>query len=332
MMTSRAILLVLAVSLLTQVPAVARAGELLPPREGTVRYEPPRGDDQVDPRFKLERHEFAFKQEPIAAATDKLSLWTVTFPSPVTTPHEANNTVHCEYYLPRSDKPVPGVIVLHILGGDFNLSRLFCAALAEKGVAALFLKMPYYGPRQAPGRRRMVTNDPRETAEGMTQAILDIRRATAFLASQKEIDAERLGVFGISLGGITGALAVTAEPRLTNACFLLAGGDLGRVAWESKELVKARSEWTARGGTEEEFRELLSVVDPVRYAKNARGRRILMMNAKEDEVIPKACTESLWEAFGKPEILWYDGGHYSVVKHMLDALRRTSDFFAAKES
>jgi dienelactone hydrolase len=299
--------------------------------KGTVPYVPPKGDDKIDARFRLEKHEFDFEQKPIGSATEQLSLWTVTFPSPVKTPHENNNTVHCEYFLPKSDKPVPGVIVLHILGGDFNLSRLFCAGLAEKGTAALFLKMPYYGPRQQPGvKRKMISPDPQETVEGMTQAILDIRRATAFLASQKEIDSERLGIFGISLGGITGSLALTAEPRLNNACFLLAGGDLGKVAWQSKELAKVREDWISKGGTEQGFRDVLGVIDPCRYGDNVRGKRILLLNAKSDEVIPKVCTESLWESFGKPEIIWYDGGHYSVARHILDALKRTSTFFAER--
>ncbi len=307
----------------------AAADGLPPTKQGTVKYAPPRGDDQIDKRFRLEAHEFAFEQKPLAPATDQISLWTVTFPSPVVSPHENNNTVHCELYLPKKDEPVPGVIVLHILGGDFNLSRLFCAALAEKGVAAMFLKMPYYGPRQQPGvMRRMISPNPEETVEGMTQAILDIRRATAFLETQKEIDPKRLGIFGISLGGITGALATTAEPRLQNCCYLLAGGDLGKVVLESKELEKIRKELKFTADDEEKFRAVLDAIDPVRYAGSVKGKRILMLNAKSDEIIPKACTESLWVAFGKPEIVWYDGGHYSVARHLLDAMRRTTDFFA----
>jgi dienelactone hydrolase len=330
MLSHRALwfLLLLGVGFLLAGPVAAQERPVI---EGSIKYQPPAGDEAVDERFRLPAHEFVYQQKPIAGETDELSLWTVTFPSPVTTPHENNNTVHCEYFLPKHDKAVPGVIVLHILGGDFNLSRLFCAGLAEKGVAALFLKMPYYGPRREAGiKRRMISPDPRETVASMTQAILDIRRATAFLAAQKEIDPNRLGIFGISLGGITGSLALTAEPRLQNACFLLAGGDLGKVAWESKELEKVRQQWIDGGGDERTFRDTLGVIDPVRYAPNARGRRILMLNAKEDEVIPKECTIALWEAFGKPDICWYDGGHYSVAKHLFDALRKTSTFFAAE--
>ena len=71
------------------------------------------------------------------------------------------------------------------------------------------------------------------------------------------------------------------------------------------------------------------MIDPVQYGGNVRGRRILMLNAREDEVIPKPCTLSLWEALGQPEIVWYSGGHYSVIRHLLDAIRRVTDFFVA---
>ncbi len=298
---------------------------------GVVHYEPTEHEANVAPQFRLDAHSFPFQESPLGQMTDDLAISFVTFPSPVATPEENNNTVHCEYYRPlRADasKPAPGVVVLHILGGDFELSRLFCNALAHRGTAALFLKMPYYGPRRQPDSpRRMISSDPRETVEGMTQAVLDIRRGVAWLAAREEVSDEDLGVFGISLGGITGALALTAEPRLQNACFLLAGGDLGKVAWESKELEKVRRQWVERGGSKDEFFEVMKTVDPATYAANARGRRILMLNAKEDEVVPPECTTALWKALGEPEIVWYDGGHYSVVRHIFSALSRTTRFF-----
>src|SRR5262249_40545845 len=150
------------------------------------------------------------------------------------------------------------------------------------------------GPRRQPEARvRMVSEDPRETVNGMRQAVLDIRRGAAWLAAQEEIDAEQLGIFGISLGGITTALAATAEPRFKKICPMLAGGDVGQVAWDNPELVKLRRKWTDAGGTKDEFLTLWKSIDPVTYGNNVRGRKILMLNASHDEVIPKACTESL---------------------------------------
>ena len=314
--------------------SLLRAEDRPPPVriQGEVKYLPPQSEDGIPDRFKLTAHSFTYEGVQLPLDSKTIEIWDVTFPSPVKTASELNNTVYCEYFRPKGLEPgkkAPGVIVLHILGGDFQLSRLFCNNLAQRGVAALFLKMPYYGPRRDPNSpRRMISPDPRETVEGMTQAILDIRRGAAWLAAREEVNGEQLGIFGISLGGITGALAATAEPRLKNVCLLLAGGDLGKVVIESKEIEKFRREF-GKLPSKEEFLTVLHDIDPVVYGNNVKGRRILMMNAKEDEVIPKACTESLWNAFGQPEIHWYNGGHYSVAWHLLDALDKTGDFFVA---
>ena len=298
---------------------------------GTVKFAPTAAEQNVPTRFQLTAHEFRFEQSPLRTFSKSFEIFEVKFPSPVETPHPKNNMVHCEYFRPLGGGKHPGVIVLHILGGDFDLARLFCRSLASEGTAALFLKMPYYGPRRDPGSpARMVSIDPNETVRGMTQAILDIRRGTAWLAAQDEIDADQLGIMGISLGGITSALAVSVEPRLQKACLLLAGGDIGKVAWESRELAKLREKWIAGGGTQESLRELIQVIDPVTYAPQARGKKILMLNARNDEVIPPSCTESLWHALGEPEIVWWDAGHYTAIRYIFAGISRTAAFFKAQ--
>jgi dienelactone hydrolase len=297
-------------------------------RTGDVSFEPAANEAQLPARFRLEAHRFDFRQTALESAATKIELFEVTFPSPVVTPHKNNNTVYCEYFRPKAEGKHPAVVVLHILGGDFPLSRLFCRTLAHHGVAALFVKMPYYGPRRVPDvPARMVSLDPTETVNGMTQGVLDIRRARAWLAAQEEVDAEQLGIFGISLGGITSALAASAEPRFTKVCMLLAGGDIARVGWSAPELKKVREHWLAEGKTYDVFVEIMRQIDPVTYAEQVRGRKMLMLNARYDEVIPRECTESLWHALGEPEIVWWDAGHYSAARFMLDGLARVTEFF-----
>lgn len=307
---------------------VAQGADRSSMENGRVQFTPTAGEMEIAERFRLKPQAFEWQAARLHEVENNFEIWDVRFPSPVKTAEEANNTVHCEYFRSLRGGKRPAVIVLHILGGDFPLSRLFCNALAQHGVNALFLKMPYYGPRrEVSSKRRMVSNDPEETVAGMTQAVLDVRFATAWLAAREEVDARQLGAFGISLGGITAALAVTAEPRLKNACLLLAGGSIAQAGWESNQARPLREQWLAQGKTREDFVEILSVVDPVNYGTAARGKRILMLNATDDEVIPKACTEALWTAFGQPEIKWYSGGHFSVAWHLLGALWRVGRFF-----
>lgn len=296
--------------------------------QGTVRFVPAGDEAALPEQFRLEPHSFRYEMTPLPATGNVMTVSKVTFPSPMVTDEENNNTVHCEYYCPTSGDAKPAVVVLHILGGDFDLARLFCRALATRGTAALFLKMPYYGERRQPGSpARMISMDPHETARGMTQAVLDIRQAAGWLASQEEIDPAQIGVLGISLGGITAALATGIEPRITKACFILAGGDMGEVAWQSTELTELREKWTAAGHTKEQLFEVLRPVDPVTYARPVAGREILMLNATHDEVVPPACTRALWRAFGKPEIVWWDAGHYTAVRYLFSGAARAVEFF-----
>ncbi len=182
-------------------------------RTGEVAFQPAEGEANLPELFRLEASRFAFQEHPVETSSKSFSISSVTFPSPVVTPEENNNTVHCEYFRPVGPGKHPGVIVLHILGGDFPLARLFSRSLAQHGAAALFVKMPYYGPRRQPDSpARMVSLDPEETVRGMRQAVLDVRRAAAWLGAQDEVDAEQLGIMGISLGGITSAVGHGRTP------------------------------------------------------------------------------------------------------------------------
>src|SRR5262245_50831532 len=239
----------------------AARGAEAPVRHGEVQFTPVDNEGQVVPKsFQLAAQKFAFEQKPQAPWTEGVAMSLVTFPSPVTTPEASNNTVHCEYFCPQAPGKHPAVIVLHILGGDFPLARVFANNFAQHGVAALFVKMPYYGERRQPGSpARMVSTDPEETARGMTQAVKDIRYAAAWLAAQDEVDSKQLGIFGISLGGITASLAASAEPRFIKVCPALAGGDLGLILRDSHEhhLAAARERWLAQGHSIDDLDKLM---------------------------------------------------------------------------
>jgi len=166
-------------------------------------------------------------------------LYALSYPSPLQTADEANNTVPAEYYLPANLKPEdprrPAVIVLHILNGNYELERMLCTVLAENGVPALMFKLPYYGERGGSlGRRQLLGNIDLFT-QCLDQALLDVRRTVDVLASRPEVDAERLGVSGISLGALIAAASCGVEPRLQRAEFILGGGQLRQILDSARE-------------------------------------------------------------------------------------------------
>jgi pimeloyl-ACP methyl ester carboxylesterase len=302
---------------------------------GAVRFQPSAVEAAVPERFRLGPAVFAYELEMLRD-TGQFTVAALRFPSPIISPDAVNNTVHAEYFRPISPTPDPhprrrpAVIVLHILGADFALSRYLAARLADRGIAALFVKLPYYGERRPPGEpKRFLSTDVERSIGAMRQGICDVRRAAAWLASRPEIDPGRLGITGVSLGGIVSSVAAAVDPTLNRAVFLLAGGDLARILWEMPEGAKYRTLWIESGKTLADLKTLTDPFDPLTYAHLLKNKQILMISGNVDEVVPPECTRALWSAAGRPPIIWYDCGHYSALAYLLPAVRRAVDFFAA---
>lgn len=270
---------------------------------------------------------------------DSFRVYQLTYPSPVATALKQNNTITAEFYLPRGmnerSKPRPAVICIHILGGGYELTQLQCSALARRGIPAIWFKLPYYGERGPPEGVRVLAGNPRLFTQAVHQGIEDIRRTVDVLASRPEIDPKHIGVMGVSLGGIVAGTAAGEESRISRAVLILAGGDLLPIVHTARETQQLSA--TLRRLPAEERAEVEKAIvsaDPLQHAaalrELARQGRVLMINAAEDEVIPRASTEKLAAALGiKDKIIWLDGlGHYTALAALPQALKAAVDFFA----
>ena len=302
---------------------------------GHVRFEASRWEKCVPDKFRMRPHRFRYATR-FQFRAGSVRVFRVRFPSPVKTEIPANNTVYGYYFQPAGTGPHPGVICLHILGGEFLLTRMIANSLARQGIAALTIQMPYYGNRRAPtSRRRMIERDPRTTAAGMRQAVLDVRQSAAWLGARSEVDAKQLGIMGISLGGIVTALAAEAEPRFRNVAIYLGGGGLGRMVWKhpNKDAVLFRQQWLKQGGTRASFLKIVATVDPATYGHLLENRRVLMVAARNDRIIPPLATRTLWNSIGgKPRLVWLNSGHVTAAWYLMGELDRLHRFFKATGS
>lgn len=306
---------------------------MLPPLEsGTVSFRPAEDTNPVPERYKLEAHSFSYELEP-RRSLDKsgVDIYALRFPSPLESPHRENNTVHAEYYRPRGDGPFPGVIVLDITGGDQSLSRSISTTLAQNRIACLFVQMAYYGPRRPPGSRlRLMSPNLHHTITAVRQTVLDLRRATAWLESRPEIDAKRLGILGTSLGSFLAALTSEMEPKLGRVAVLLGGGGLVEAYWNHPQAAPYRATFEALGGKKEDVIKLLAPIDPLTCAVFLKGRRVLMIAASKDEIVPPTAAKALWEASGKQQIVWFDAGHYTAILYYANMLEHVVKHFGAE--
>lgn len=299
--------------------------------KGKIKFDAMEPRGPVPTVYQLPAHEFAYEMQSRRRLPNLgIELLDVKYPSPVVSPHPENNTVIAEYYRPLGAGPFPGVIVLDILGGDQTLGRTQASVLAQNGIAALFVQMAYYGPRRPKGSSiRLISGDIEQSLKGIRQTVLDVRRASAWLASQPEVDAERLGLVGTSLGSFMGSLTAEMEPRIKRLAIVLGGGGLVDAFYDHPQALPMRSLYELFGGSKESLANRLAVVDPLTCAANLRDRRIIMFGAKRDEIVPPKATERLWKELGEPRIIWYDTTHTGAAAYILQAIKEVIDFMKA---
>jgi dienelactone hydrolase len=215
------------------------------------------------------------------------------------------------YYQPKGRGPFPGVVILPITRGDYYTQN-FAVYLAERGYACLRFEST-----------RNFTDDSHKTLESAEQLlrhyVIDVRRSIDWLASQEEVDPQRLGIMGISLGAIVASVGMEVDPRIQAGVFLLGGANLAGIIDTSEEnsLIKFRRRVLQHEALDsQKFREtatrVLKPVDPLTYANRLDSRRILMINGYFDQVIRREYVKAFWEAAGRPELVFIPTGHYSA--------------------
>jgi dienelactone hydrolase len=254
----------------------------------------------------------------------------LTFPSPVKSDVPENNTVYAQYFMPKTQGKVPAVVVLDIMQGNQLIARTEAMWLAQNGVAAMVVVLPYYNERRpANSKVKLVSADIVRTLDGIRQGVLDCRCAISWLAARPEVDADKLGMVGTSLGSFLTALTSANEPRIKNVCLLLGGGGLVDAYYDHPK-AKPVTEWIDLVGGKNFVKKLIAPVDPITYAAQLKGKNLLMIAAKNDEIVPPKAATALWEATGKQRIVWLDAGHITAALYTMSMLCEVRDHVRGK--
>jgi cephalosporin-C deacetylase-like acetyl esterase len=148
--------------------------------------------------------------------------------------------------------------------------------------------------------------------DAFIQTVIDLRRGIDFLQSRREIDGKRIGYIGLSMGGILGGILAGVDERVQAPILIVAGGDWGYLFANSQHptAVQLREKNPELFKNPQKINELVGPMDPVNWVARISPRPLLMINGKDDQIVPKECTERLFAAAKEPkEILWLEGGH-----------------------
>lgn len=297
---------------------------------GTIRFES--ADGKIPEHHRLDAHTFDFELTPKSdLPVTGVSTYSLKFPSAVESPHVENNTVYAEYFRPNGPGPFPAVIVLDILDGSEVIPRTQANLFAQNNIAALHVKMAYYGQRRPLNSRvRLLSMDVPQTLAAVRQTVLDLRRAVAWLESRPEIDGKKLGIVGTSLGSFLAALTAESEPKISKVALLYGGG--GFVEGYSQHPMGKPyfGALHAIGISKPVMKQMIATVDPLTHADELKNRDVLMIAAKRDDIVPPTMAKMLWEASGKPKIVWYDTTHVGAALFAVPAIRQVLQHFQWK--
>lgn len=240
----------------------------------------------------------------------------VKFPSVMPTPeYPQNQTVHAEVLVPRyAAAQMPAVIILHSWGVQKpDIETSLARSLTRRGLVTAVMTLPYHIQRTPAGYlsgELMIVPDVSHMRDTMRQAALDVRKLVDWLQEQPQIAQDRIGVVGISLGAIIGALVLGVEPRLKAGVLVLGGANLAHVLWRSPLTMNVRGELRSRGIGYEQLRREMEPVEPLTFLRGQHGERVLMINGRYDLVIPREDALALRNGLGEGPILWLNTGHY----------------------
>lgn len=259
----------------------------------------------------------------------------LTFPSAFTTPHDPNNTVRCRYF-PARLKPRPtaasgspcrhggargvsraAVLVMPQWNADAGGHVGLCRLLAWNGMSALRLSLPYHDQRMPPELHRadyIVSANVMRTLQVCRQAVLDARRAIAWLKSQGY---DRIGILGSSLGSCLALLTAAHEPLVDAEALNHISPYFADVVWRGLSTQHVRK--GLDGHIELDLlRALWQPISPRAYLERLRHRKTLLVYARYDLTFPVDLSEDLVRAFqalGVPhEVAVLGCGHYSIGK------------------
>ena len=196
----------------------------------------------------------------------------------------------------KGTRPFPVVILIDGVGGSkdrwftedsWPRGPLVANGLTEAGIAVLALDARDHGERAAENDYQAPQFSARPADRDMiVQSIIEHRRAMDYLATRSEIDRDRIGVLGLSMGGIMTFALSGMDPRIKAA---VAG------------VTPIRP-----------MKETIAIpIAPMTFAPAIANTPILMLMGRTDSFYSEQDAQQLLALIKSPrkELQFYDSGH-----------------------
>lgn len=217
---------------------------------------------------------------------------------------------------------------LIVIGGLETGARVLDLITPDAPVALATFEYPYDGPRRFEFPRTLLDAPKIKAAVARTPD--DLLAVHAFLRTKDYVDRSRLCVVGASFGAPFALRAAADDPRVR--CLVLIEGfaDVrGTAEHRMRQLWTGKLGPLARPLAWMTARALASYLDwpaPEKDAPRLRaGQRVLVIEARDDALLPEASRRLLWEALGRSRAqvrrVVIPGGHLLAGRSLADIRR-----------
>ena len=238
-----------------------------------------------------------------------------------------------EYFEPVKKEHVPLLIFIHGWGNSVMPFKWMLPGLMRRGFACFILFLPFHPSRlPAEMKSRLSNLTPDEWFTGYQMAVTDVRRIIDW-ATQNGLDEKRqITIIGLSLGGVVASIAMGIDPRIEAGVFLVHGGNTGKMMQTNsvsrfgkryrvpdreyhenqKNYANYLLEIADKGFENVTPLQRTYLIDPLTYAPMLKGRPLLMINARWDEIFPQESSSDFWKACGECERVIFPATHASI--------------------
>ena len=189
-------------------------------------------------------------------------------------------------------------------------------ALAKSQIAALVMVEPFSLDRRpiphVPEAELLSDNVPQMVAN-IRQCVLDARRSMDWLATRPDIDPNRMGITGISLGGVIAPLVAGVDRRAKIVVAIDGGADVTELVWSSPFLRNIHEKLARHGYTRQSLRTQLAPIESSNWLSGFDPHNGILFNGRYDVFVKPSQARELSHAMGGAPIVWLNTGHYGLV-------------------
>lgn len=236
---------------------------------------------------------------------------------------------------PAAAEPAPIRRPLFVVLGGHERGKGAGALIGDtRGAIFASLEYPFDGNHRARGPREVLAQIP-----AIRRAIYDtppsVALALDYLLSRPDVDPARIELIGASFGTPFATIAAARDERITRLWLAHGGGDLYRLI--SRGLERDVPAAWLRAPLAHTANLLVSGprFTPERWIAAVAPRPVVMLNAEDDEKIPRESVELLYAAAGQPkELVWLPGRHMQgsrpeVIQSLVAAVLARADLTPA---